>query len=356
MQPVLKEDVAEVLRRRFFTPSRSGTARLSDRMSWRRSRASQTWTSRPSKEGKAAEERFLNSYPFHPDLTEVFYSKWTNLEGFQRTRGVLRTFALALREAEQWDTVAADRPPTSSWASRQSRGLSEAARELTSVADDRGVRRQDARSGRPSCEGELDKAREIQADTLACRHREMEQAVFATFLHSQPIGQRALTRELLVLVGHTRPDKIELEKALRRWSETSWFLDEAAMHDADVGAGWPRQLPKVVAAGLAPQPDPDAPRCLHPCAGSGGSAPARRDQQAPKSLTAGRRRHDRRARMVHMLPDASQRHRRQRRIPLCRAWSQGGFRSWQAQRRGAPLPGREDRRLTHRASTATPSS
>jgi len=56
-----------------------------------------------SKDGKAAEERFVASYPFHPELIEVFYSKWTKLEGFQRTRGVLRTFALALREAERWD-------------------------------------------------------------------------------------------------------------------------------------------------------------------------------------------------------------------------------------------------------------
>ena len=51
----------------------------------------------PKKEGKSAEARFLASYPFHPDLTDVLYAKWTNLERFQRTRGVLRTFALALR-------------------------------------------------------------------------------------------------------------------------------------------------------------------------------------------------------------------------------------------------------------------
>lgn len=56
------------------------------------------------KQGADAEERFLKSYPFHPDPTEVFYGKWTQLDRFQRTRGVLRTFALALREAERWDT------------------------------------------------------------------------------------------------------------------------------------------------------------------------------------------------------------------------------------------------------------
>ncbi len=84
-------------------------------------------------EGKAAEERYLKSYPFHPDLTDIFYSKWTNLEGFQRTRGVLRTFALAFRDAARWvdcplvgPNVFAGEPGGT--------GLAEAARELTTIA------------------------------------------------------------------------------------------------------------------------------------------------------------------------------------------------------------------------------
>ena len=56
------------------------------------------------KERPSAEERYLGSYPFHPDLTEIFYARWTQLDGFQRTRGILRTFAIALRDAEKWDT------------------------------------------------------------------------------------------------------------------------------------------------------------------------------------------------------------------------------------------------------------
>ena len=30
----------------------------------------------------------------------------------------------------------------------------------------------------------------------------------------------------MVLIGAAKPDKIELEKALRRWTELSWFLDD----------------------------------------------------------------------------------------------------------------------------------
>jgi hypothetical protein len=58
-------------------------------------------------------------------------------------------------------------------------------------------------------------------------------AVLATFLHSQPIGQKALTRELLLLLGHSRPDRIELEKGLRRWADVSWFLDESAAQETE---------------------------------------------------------------------------------------------------------------------------
>jgi len=52
---------------------------------------------------KDVAERLRKSYPFHPDLGDVFYSRWTQLAGFQRTRGILRTLATALRDAESWD-------------------------------------------------------------------------------------------------------------------------------------------------------------------------------------------------------------------------------------------------------------
>ena len=54
----------------------------------------------------------------------------------------------------------------------------------------------------------------------------------------------------MVLLGPTRPDKIELEKALMRWSEVSWFLDEAS--DVDRGSGAAKQLPKSWRLGSRP--------------------------------------------------------------------------------------------------------
>lgn len=140
------------------------------------------------REAGGAEDRFLKSYPFHPDLTEVFYTKWTNLEAFQRTRGILRTFASALRDAEKWDTA----PLIAANVFLNEPGkkeLSEAAKQLTNVAttEEYEGKKQKWLS---ILEGELAKAREIEAETTGLKYREVEQSVVATFLHSQPIGAR----------------------------------------------------------------------------------------------------------------------------------------------------------------------
>ena len=102
--------------------------------------------------------------------------------------------------------------------------LSEAARELASFAstDATGANQR----WQPILEGELEKARSIQSQEVGLRYRELEQAVMSVFLSSQPIGQKAQTRDLNVLVGASKPDRIEFEKALLRWTESSWFLDE----------------------------------------------------------------------------------------------------------------------------------
>lgn len=249
VQPVQKDDVAEILRRRFFTPES-----IKNRDAFRGHvvaalKGVTALDDQTRKEGNTAEERYVNNYPFHPDLIDLFYAKWTQLEGFQRTRGVLRTFALALRESEKWD----DAPLVSASAfltEPGKTGISEAARELTTVAatEEYEGKKQEWTG---ILEGELGKARDIQSDNAALKFRELEQAVFATFLHSQPVGQKALTRDLMVLLGPTRPDKIELEKALIRWAEVSWFLDEAATSDVDRTNG-AKQLPKSWRLGSRP--------------------------------------------------------------------------------------------------------
>ena len=246
--PVSKEDVAEVLRRRFFTPES-----IRDQSVFRPHVASAVGSiaaldDQTGKERASAEERYLNSYPFHPDLTEIFYTRWTQLDGFQRTRGILRTFAIALRDAAGWDTSPLVGPNVFLHEPGKD-GLAEAAGELASIAS------VDTDTGRPQewrpiLEGELEKARTIQDEAAGLAHRETEQAVVSVFLSSQPIGQKALTRELMVLLGAGHPDRIELEKALRRWTELSWFLDEAEIATGETGSEG--ELPRAWRLGNRP--------------------------------------------------------------------------------------------------------
>ena len=250
VQPVQKEDVAEVLRRRFFE-----TASIADSEAFRphvttavANIAELDETVR--KDRKNAEDRFLRSYPFHPDLTDIFYTRWTQLDGFQRTRGILRTFALALRDAEKWDNSPLVGPNVFLPAPEQT-GVAEAARELTGIAT-REVTEGRGHEWTAILEGELAKARAIQTEQPGLKFREMEQAVCAVFLSSQPIGQKARTPDLVALVSATRPDRIELEKGLRRWTELSWFLDEAEFASDVADNGQAKALPKAWRLGNRP--------------------------------------------------------------------------------------------------------
>ncbi|HUY90367.1 MAG TPA: DUF499 domain-containing protein [Pirellulales bacterium] len=224
VEPVVKEDVAEVLRRRFFKPESIKDHHIFRQHVIAALKGIQAVDEQTARAGSSAEDRYLRSFPFHPDLTEVLYGKWTSMHGFQRTRGVLRTFGLALREAEKWDVSPLVGPAALLGAPDQE-DVAEAMRELVTVADT------EEHEGRkqawtPILRGELDLAREIQKESVGLKCREIEQAVAATFLHSQPIGQSAKTRDLNVLVGATRPDKIEFEKGLLRWAQSSQWLDD----------------------------------------------------------------------------------------------------------------------------------
>ena len=97
-------------------------------------------------------------------------------------------------------------------------------------------------------QGELGRARKVQ-ESAVLGFREIEQAVFAIFLHSQPAGQTVRTPDLMTLLGHTRPDKIMLEQALLDWTDYSWFLDENAFRRNDKGE---KLLPQSWRLGLEP--------------------------------------------------------------------------------------------------------
>lgn len=295
IEPVGKEDVAEVLRRRFFKPESVKDPKAFKPHVVAALQGVKDLDDSTRKDPKGAEERFLKAFPFHPDLTEVFYSKWTQLGGFQPTRGILRTFAVALRDAEKWDKSPLVGPAVF-LGDPESTELCPAAKELAGTAQ------RDEYEGRQHdwtaiLTGELGRARAIQEDSGTLKGRELEQAVAATFLHSQPVGQKAALRDLHLLVGPTRPDKIELEKALRRWAEDSWFLDEGVLLQDRPAAG---ELPKFWRLGTKPNLNQ-----MHRTARERVAAPLVEEKLAVeipkvKSLTSGAR--DAGA-SVHVLPD-----------------------------------------------------
>jgi hypothetical protein len=232
VQPVEKDDVAEVLRRRLFDPKS-----VNKRENWPQQviaalKGIAALDEQTAKLGAAAEERYLKSFPFHPELTEVFYSKWAaGIERFQKTRGVLRTFALALREAQAWDQSPLVGPAVFLSPPSQD-GLSESARELVAVADTI-IGDGQATRWTGILETELSCARQVQAESVGLRLREVEQAVMATFLHSQPTGRSAKVRDLMLLIGPCRADKIELEKGLGRWAWRSYWLDDTNLPEKE---------------------------------------------------------------------------------------------------------------------------
>jgi hypothetical protein len=245
VQPVEPHDVAEVLRRRLFTP-RSYT----DRSQWKAQVVSALngiceLDDQTRKNRSQEEERYLASFPFHPDVTDVLFQKWSQLEGFQRTRGVLRTFASALRDAEKWGDPSPLVGLGVFLGAPTDDNLTDATRELATVArtEQYEGKRQDWQA---ILNGELRKAKEIQSELGNFGGREVEQAVLAAFLHSQPIGMRAQTRDLMVLLGQSQPDRIDLGKGLARWADASWYLDEAYTGERD-GA-----LPRVWRLGSKP--------------------------------------------------------------------------------------------------------
>ncbi|GAK56803.1 hypothetical protein Isop_3371 [Candidatus Vecturithrix granuli] len=218
VEPVSEEDVAEVLRRRLFEslPDQQTIQCITDAMlsAYRHAFAD---VLREQHYDKRAAARMINAYPFHPDLLETLFGKWTQLHGFQKTRGALRFLALAIRAAHDQDPAPLIGPgallaPTGA-------GLSAAMDEMVSVteAGDKWL----AILG-----GELEKARACQTLAPGLQQREIEQAVIAAFIHSQPRGQKADHADLYALLIHPAVDASSLRDGLAKWRERSWFLKE----------------------------------------------------------------------------------------------------------------------------------
>ncbi len=213
-EPVSREDISELLRRRLFEdvlPDKERRA-IVDRLV----AARQKLPLRAEQKDQEAYDELVKSYPFHPDLIEVFYQKWTQLDKFQGARGMFRTFALLLREADGKDVAAFVGPSALLGTDAK---LSDAIQELIKACDE-GVK------WAPILTGELEKARDIQKGLPLLQSREIEAAVISTFLHSQPMGHKAEETDLYLLLAHQNIDPVSAADGLSQWRKVSWFLKE----------------------------------------------------------------------------------------------------------------------------------
>jgi len=220
--PVEKGDLAELLRRRMFEEFPENPADRHPHVTafWDRMKAIDPAQAKLPN----AEEKLKDSYPFHPDLLARFFGMWVELKQFQRTRGVLQTFAAALREAEKWDTSPLIGPQVF-LAAPGVTDLSPALQKLAEVAKD--SQPQHNPQWPANLKTELPRVVEAQkAHAGTLMGRELEAACVATFIYSQPIGEQAEVAELRWLVGPTCDLPAVLNNGLIGWAKSSWYLEE----------------------------------------------------------------------------------------------------------------------------------
>lgn len=220
--PVERGDLAELLRRRMFKEFPENPADRHPHVTafWDRMKTIDPAQAKLPN----AEEKLRDAYPFHPDLLARFFGKWTELNQFQRTRGVLQTFAAALRDAEKWDASPIIGPQVF-LAEPGSADLSPALQKLAEVAKES---QPDKSPQWPSnLKTELPRVIDVQkahAGTLT--GRELETACVAAFIYSQPIGEQAEVADLRWMVGATCDLPAVFNNGLIAWAKSSWYLEE----------------------------------------------------------------------------------------------------------------------------------
>ena len=199
VEPVVKEDVAEVLRRRFFTPDSFKDREVVPPACGGRAQGNSERRRADIEAGRRGRGKISKKLPVpsRPDRGSLFeVDTACPFPADARRAADLRSCAAGGREMGH---EPAHRPGRVSRAPDKE-GLSEALREMVAVADtEEWEGKKQAWTG--ILDNEFSQAKQIQAESSGLKYREIEQAVVATFLHSQPVGQTARTRDLAVLLG-----------------------------------------------------------------------------------------------------------------------------------------------------------
>ncbi len=92
-KPVATEEAFEIVRRRLFEPVRNEKAREVVCRAFAEAYVAEG-AKLPSETQEARYfDRLMQAYPIHPEVFDRLYEDWTTIEGFQRTRGVLKLMA-----------------------------------------------------------------------------------------------------------------------------------------------------------------------------------------------------------------------------------------------------------------------
>jgi hypothetical protein len=100
-EPVDKEEIFEVIRRRLFDDLGDESA-MKATVNAYADLYSDLGTAVPMQATRSEyKQRLLKSYPFHPELVDLFRLRWASNHNFQRTRGVLRLLAAIVSDLYQ---------------------------------------------------------------------------------------------------------------------------------------------------------------------------------------------------------------------------------------------------------------
>lgn len=97
-KPVADEEIYEVIRRRLFEDI-GDAAQIEAVASKYMQMFQENWMEMPAHATKSEyKEKIKKSFPFHPELIDVFRIRWASSHDFQRTRGVLRLLAAIISD------------------------------------------------------------------------------------------------------------------------------------------------------------------------------------------------------------------------------------------------------------------
>ena len=92
-KPVATEEAFEIVRRRLFEPVRDPAARDAVCRAFADAYIAEGAKFPSETQERRYYERLTQAYPVHPEIFDRLYKDWTTIDGFQRTRGVLKLMA-----------------------------------------------------------------------------------------------------------------------------------------------------------------------------------------------------------------------------------------------------------------------